>query len=126
MAPLPTASRIFAEQYFRELRRREAMHANAITPGSKEWTDAVLEFFERIYKLGNPIKRVAAVRKMVKYLNENVEPDRCAHFLLDYAGGTRSVWLDFATLSAGEHPLEGVHRERSQHRSPSHHLPSPR
>jgi hypothetical protein len=108
MAPLPTASRIFAEQYFRELRRREAMHATALAPGAKDWTDAVLDAFERIHKLGNPIKRVAAVRKIVKHLNDHVTPEHCAHFMLDYAGGTRSVWLDFATLSAGDHPLEGV------------------
>jgi hypothetical protein len=109
MAPLPTESRIFADRYRRELKRREAAFANRISPGTNTWSDAVFSFFESIDKAGSPIKRASLIHKLTDYLNENVHEG--AHFLLDCGGAKRSAGLMFATLSAGEHPLVGIEEE---------------
>jgi len=109
MSPLPTESRIFADRYRRDLKRREAAFADRIAPGTKTWTGAVQAFFDRIDKAGSPIKRASLVHQLTEYLNENVADG--AHFLLDYGGKQRSAGLMFATLSAGEHPLVGIKEE---------------
>lgn len=108
MAPIPTMSRIFADQYLRELRRREALHANHISPGSKNWTDAMLDMFEHLHTLGSPIKRASFLSKLGGYLNDSVTDDGFAHFVLSFGGAKRSSALIVATLGVGEHPLKGV------------------
>jgi hypothetical protein len=109
MAPLPTESRIFADRYRRDLKRREAVLAERIAPGTKTWSDALAALFERIDRAGSPIKRASLIQRLTEYLNDSI-PDG-AHFLLDHGGGQRSAGLMFATLSAGEHPLVGVNEE---------------
>jgi len=109
MAPLPTESRIFADRYRRELKRREADFSNRIAPGTTNWSDAVYAFFERIDKAGSPIKRASLIHKLTSHLNDHV--DEGAHFILDCGGRNRSAGLMFATLSAGEHPLAGIEEE---------------
>jgi hypothetical protein len=110
-SPLPTESRIFADRYRRELKRREAALAHYLSPGQTQWTEAVLDLFERIGKIGSPAKRAAELRKIAEYLNGNVASDDAAHFLLDATCKPRSAGLDLATMSAGFNPFLGVSEE---------------
>ena len=112
MSSIPTESRIFADRYMRELRKREALHSNRLSPGKKQWTDALLDVFDEVGNLGSPLKRAARVRAIAEYLNKAVErDDGFAHFVLDYGGSNRSAGLLLATLGVGEHPIQGVHEE---------------
>jgi hypothetical protein len=109
MAPLPTTSRIFADRYRRDLKKREAAISDRIAPGTKTWGDALYAFFDRIDKAGSPIKRAAMIKRLSVYLNDNVGEG--THFILDQGGQHRSAGVLFATLSAGVHPLVGVEEE---------------
>lgn len=109
MSPLPTESRIFADRYMRDLRRAEAKMSNLIAPGTSNWNDAMLAFFERVADEGSPLKRAKTVLKMTHFLNDSVVEG--SHFLLDSGGGKRSAGLMFATMSAGENPFVGVDEE---------------
>jgi hypothetical protein len=109
MAPLPTASRIFADQYMRDIKRREKKFSDQISPGTNNWTAAMFAFFDKVGNTGSPIKRSQMIRQLTQDLNNTAEHG--AHFLLDYGGSNRSAGVMFATLSAGEHPLLGVDEE---------------
>jgi len=112
MSPIPTASRIFADRYMRELRKREAAHSNRLAPGTKNWTDAMLSVFDQVGNVGNPIKRAKRIREIANYLNRAIDtPDGFAHFVLDFGGSNRSCGLILATLGVGEHPIQGVNED---------------
>ena len=111
MAPLPTESRIFANRYRRELKRREAVLAHYISPGQTQWTEAMLDLFDRIGKVGSPAKRAVEIRKIAEYLNSHAVSDDSAHFVLDATCKPRSAGLDLATMSAGYNPFLGVNEE---------------
>jgi uncharacterized protein YbjQ (UPF0145 family) len=112
MSPIPTESRIFADRYMRELRKREALHSNHLSPGTKNWTDAMLNVFDQIGNMGNPIKRAKRIREIGDYLNSAIDTDDgFAHFVLDAGGSNRSAGLILASLGVGEHPIQGVHED---------------
>lgn len=112
MSPIPTESRIFADRYMRELRKREALNSNRLSPGAKTWTDAMLDVFDQVGNMGNPIKRAKRIKEIAGYLNSAIDTDDgFAHFVLDYGGSNRSAGLLLATLGVGEHPIQGVHED---------------
>jgi len=93
----------------RELRKREALHSNRLSPGTKNWTDAMLNVFDEVGNMGNPIKRAKRIREIANYLNLAIDTaDGFAHFVLDTGGSNRSAGLILATLGVGEHPIQGV------------------
>ena len=102
---IPTESRIFADRYFREARRLEAMHADAIAPGTKTWGDALEALFRRMERVGSPIKQAAILKQALAYL-DNVEPENAMHIrMLSGSYGKRAAALIFATFAAAKHPL---------------------
>ncbi len=110
MATIPTESRIFADHYCREVRRREALHAGRMAPGPKTWRDAPPSLYERMRRSGSPTKQAAILRKAITYLN-SVKREDTAHIMIGHTGASRSAFLTFATLCAGLHPLMGVDEE---------------
>lgn len=112
MSPIPTESRIFADRYMRELRKREALHSNRLAPGTKNWTDAMLTIFDHVGNIPNPIKRAKRIREIGDYLDKAIDTDDgFAHFVLDVGGSNRSAGLVLATLGVGEHPIQGVRED---------------
>ena len=107
MTTIPTESRIFADRYFRDARRLEALHAGRISPGTKTWRDALPALFERMRKSGSPARQTDILRKATAYLN-SVKPEDTAHIMIAHSSASRSAFLTFATFRAGLHPLIGV------------------
>jgi hypothetical protein len=110
MATIPTESRIFADRYLREMLRREALHADRISPGTKTWRDALPALYARMRQSGSPTRQAATLRKAITYLT-SVKLGDCAHTTIGHTGASRSAFLTFATFSAGQHPLIGVDEE---------------
>ncbi len=105
MARIPTESRIFANRYFREARRVEALHAARLSPGTHTWREALRALFERMEKAGSPIKQAAVLRQAIAALN-GIDQQEAMHIGIVAGGGRkRSAGLMFATFSAGWHPL---------------------
>lgn len=110
MATIPTESRIFADRYFRDMRRLEALHAGRISPGTKTWRDALSALFEHMRNSTSPTGQATILRKATAYLY-GIRPEDRAHFMIGDTGASRSALLTFATYSAGLHPLIGVDEE---------------
>jgi hypothetical protein len=110
MANIPTESRIFADRYFREARRFEALHASRLSPGTTTWRDALQVLFERMDKVGSPIKQAAILKAAITVL-QNIDPEEAMHVGFGCHAGKRAASLCFATFSPGRHPLKGVDEE---------------
>jgi hypothetical protein len=110
MATIPTESRIFADRYLREVRRREALHAARISPGTNAWRDALPALYARMAQSGSPTRQAAILRKATTHLISD-KPEDCPHIMIGHSGASRSAFLCFATFSAGLHPLIGVAEE---------------
>ena len=78
---IPTESRIFADRYLRETRQLEKVHASRLSPGAGDWGDALRGLNQRLSKIGSPIKRVAALRGIVEYLNGLAAEQNSTHQL---------------------------------------------
>jgi hypothetical protein len=106
MAPVPTVSRIFADQYRREATRLEKLHANHLAPGTTTWGAAMQAMEDRVGRLPGPIKRTTAIRNAAIYLRENQKDSM--HFMLGLYTRKRSSAMSFGTINFGTHPLAGV------------------
>jgi hypothetical protein len=105
MARTPTESRIFADRYFREARRIEALHAGHIAPGTTTWRNALDKLFDRMENADGPIKRAAILKPAITYLRGIADADALHIVFGDHDASKRSAALVFATFSAGRHPL---------------------
>lgn len=108
MSGIPTESRIFADRYLRETRRLEKLHANQLSPGTANWSDALRGLSQRLGEIGSPIKRVAALRGIVDYLNGlGAASEQIRHIALHYGQTSRTAVFSFATFTADPNPLHG-------------------
>lgn len=110
MSPLPTASRIFVEQYCRAVRANEAHNAARLSPGTKTWVDALQALYTRMLKVGSPVKRATMLRKAIDHV-DSLKPDDGVPIRFFSHAASRSASLCLATFSAGMHPLQGVDEE---------------
>jgi hypothetical protein len=106
MANIPTASRIFADRYFREARRLEALHAARIAPGTATWGEALNALVDRMEKVGSPIKRAAILRQAIAYLDGVAHAEAMHVGIGGSSSGKRTAALVFAAFHAGRHPLD--------------------
>lgn len=114
MSPIPTESRIFANRYARELKRKEKLHATRISPGAVTWDDAINRLFDRMAAAGSPTKQAAVLAKAITYL-DGVSPADTAHIGIVSHSAKRAAALGFVTLSAGTHPFLSVEDTRVMH-----------
>jgi len=110
MASIPTESRIFANRYSRELRRKERMHANQLHSGAATWDDAVSGLYERMVAAKSPIKCAAILAKAIAYL-ESVGPADSMHVKLAAGSARRAAAMAILTLTAGQNPVCGRDEE---------------
>jgi hypothetical protein len=110
MSYVPTESRIFADRYFRDMRRLEAMHAGRLSPGVARWAAATAALYDRVKKAGSPVKQAAVLNKAIAYLN-SVKPEERPYAMIAFYSANRSAQVCFATFDPGLHPLQGVHEE---------------
>ena len=110
MSPIPTASRIFGDRYFRDVRRLEKLHAGCIASGTATWTNAFKALLARMRLANSPVKQAAILGKAIAYLN-GVAPEDLAHIMFDCSQDSRSAGMHCATFSAGLHPFKNVDEE---------------
>ena len=103
---IPTESMIFAKYLCRDLRDREALHANRIAPGTKTWREAVPAIAEGFSDM-SPIRQAAIVRDVTAYLKSDAASEKFAHLVLDSHARKRSALLALATLTPTIHPFVG-------------------
>jgi hypothetical protein len=108
MSDLSTAARVSANQYLREARRLEALHANHMAPGTATWCDALKQLFKRIDRVGSPLKQVKILQSVTAYLDGVADKEAIHIGILNRAPTKRSASLVFMTFSADEHPFLGV------------------
>jgi hypothetical protein len=110
MSTIPTESRIFADRFFRELRRLEALHAGRIAPGTKTWQDALLALHDRMGRAGSPSRQAAVLGGAITYL-DGIEYDERTYIRFAAYSRSRAAGLALATFNADKHPLVGVHEQ---------------
>jgi hypothetical protein len=103
---VPTESMIFAKYLCRDLRDREARHANHLAPGTKLWRDAIPAIAANFDNI-SPVKQAAIVRNAATYLSSDEATSNYAHLVLDAHSAKRSSLLAVATLTPGLHPFVG-------------------
>jgi hypothetical protein len=103
MAAIATEGRIFVAQLVREIRRREVIGANALSPGTKVWRDAVFAFRRSLKNADGPVKAAKLLRAARERLQIGQRQGAC--FINFSQARSRSGNFEFLTWEAAKHPL---------------------
>ena len=90
-----------ARLYSADVKRLEAKHANALSPGTFTWEDAVKGLYERMVAAG-PRKGARLISQAHAYLSSVYEDE--GDFMVAHRSGSRTALLVFATFVCGDHP----------------------
>ena len=93
---------MIADRYLRETRRLEKVHADRLSPGAANWSDALQGLSQRLSKIGiNQARR--PLRRIVDYLNGlGATSEQIRHISFHYGQTSRTaaVWSFAACANA--------------------------
>jgi hypothetical protein len=103
MAAIPTEGRVFVAQFTREIRKREAVGADALSPGTKTWPEALTAFRRSLENADGPVKAVKSLRAAVERLRIGQRQRAC--FVNFFRARSRSGSFELFTWEVAKHPL---------------------
>jgi hypothetical protein len=114
MAPLITEARVFANQFMREIKRREAVQAGAIFAGATTWMGAMCAAAEQVQAAAGPVKQARAIAAIIARLKAARVKDSVFVPMAEPIKSRRAN-LMLVTLHAGKHPFQSVEDEDGIH-----------
>jgi hypothetical protein len=103
MHRIPTEGRVFVAQLIRDIRKREAVGADALSPGTKTWAEALVAFRHSLENADGPVKAVRLLRTAHEHLRIVQRQGAC--FVNFFRARSRSGSFQLWTWEVAKHPL---------------------
>jgi len=103
MDAIPTESRIFVAQLIREIRKRENIGADALSPGTKTWREALIALTRCLESADGPVKAARLLQAAYERLRIGQRQGAC--FVNFFQTRSRSGSFEILTWEVAKHPL---------------------
>jgi hypothetical protein len=100
---IPTEGRVFVAQLIREIRKRENIGADALSPGTKTWHDALEAFRQSLTNADGPVKAAKLLQAARERLRIGQRQGAC--FVNFFHTRSRSGSFEILTWEVAKHPL---------------------